>query len=74
MLGPVDPQLSQSPASIVKVLERNPIREIDDQTIIQAGVAEKALRQVEGGARGGRAGRPERASQPRSTDGQQLRG
>jgi ClpP class serine protease len=48
VLGPVDPQLGQSPAaSIVKVLERKPIKEIDDETIIQADLAEKALRQVE---------------------------
>jgi ClpP class serine protease len=48
VLGPVDPQLGQSPAaSIVKVIERKPIAEIDDQTIIQADVAKKALRQVE---------------------------
>jgi ClpP class serine protease len=48
VLGPVDPQLGQSPAaSIVKVLERKPIKEIDDQTIIQADLAEKALRQVD---------------------------
>jgi ClpP class serine protease len=48
VLGPVDPQLGQSPAaSIVKVLERKPMKEIDDQTIIQADLAEKALRQVD---------------------------
>jgi ClpP class serine protease len=48
VLGPVDPQLGQSPAaSILKVLERKPIAEIDDQTVIQADMAEKALRQVE---------------------------
>jgi ClpP class serine protease len=48
VLGPVDPQVGQSPAaSIMKVLERKPIAEIDDQTIIQADMAEKALRQVE---------------------------
>jgi ClpP class serine protease len=48
VLGPVDPQLGQSPAaSIIKVLERKPIKEVDDQTIIQADIAEKALRQVE---------------------------
>jgi ClpP class serine protease len=52
VLGPVDPQLGQSPAaSIVKVLERKPIKEIDDQTIIQADLADKALRQVEGTVR-----------------------
>jgi ClpP class serine protease len=48
VLGPVDPQLGQSPAaSIVKVMEKKPIAEIDDQTVIQADMAEKALRQVE---------------------------
>ena len=48
VLGPVDPQLGTSPAaSIVKVLEQKPIAEIDDQTIIQADVARKALEQVE---------------------------
>jgi ClpP class serine protease len=48
VLGPIDPQLGQSPAaSILKVLEKKPIAEIDDQTIIQADVAEKAMRQVE---------------------------
>jgi ClpP class serine protease len=52
VLGPVDPQLGQAPAaSIVKVLERKPIKEIDDQTVIQADIAEKALRQVERAAR-----------------------
>ena len=48
VLGPVDPQLGQSPAaSIVKVIERKPIKDIDDETIIQADLAGKALRQVE---------------------------
>jgi ClpP class serine protease len=48
VLGPVDPQLGQSPAaSILKVMERKPIARIDDETIIQADMAEKALRQVE---------------------------
>ena len=48
VLGPVDPQLGQSPAaSILKVMERKPIARIDDSTIIQADMAEKALRQVE---------------------------
>ena len=48
VLGPVDPQLGQSPAaSILKVIERKPIAEVDDQTIILADVAEKAIRQVE---------------------------
>lgn len=47
VLGPVDPQLGQYPAaSILKVLEKKPISEIDDQTLILADVAEKALKQV----------------------------
>jgi ClpP class serine protease len=47
VLGPVDPQLGQYPAaSVLKVLEKKPIQEIDDQTLILADVAEKALRQV----------------------------
>ncbi|MCS7260117.1 MAG: ATP-dependent Clp protease proteolytic subunit [Anaerolineae bacterium] len=47
VLGPVDPQLGQQPAaSILKVLERKPIAEIEDQTLILADIAEKAIRQV----------------------------
>jgi ClpP class serine protease len=53
VLGPVDPQLGQYPAaSILKVIERKPIGEIDDNTLILADVAEKALRQVETTVRG----------------------
>ncbi len=49
VLGPVDPQLGQYPAaSILKVVERKPIQEIDDSTLILADMAEKAIRQVEG--------------------------
>jgi len=47
VLGPVDPQLGQQPAaSILKVLERKPIGEIDDETIVLADISEKAIRQV----------------------------
>ncbi|MGC8857382.1 MAG: SDH family Clp fold serine proteinase [Anaerolineae bacterium] len=47
VLGPVDPQLGQHPAaSILKVLESKPIAEIDDDTLIMADIAEKAIRQV----------------------------
>ncbi len=47
VLGPVDPQLGQQPAaSILKVLERKPVQEIDDETLILADIAEKAIRQV----------------------------
>ncbi len=47
VLGPVDPQLGQYPAaSILKVVEEKPIKEIDDQTLILADVARKAVQQV----------------------------
>lgn len=47
VLGPLDPQLGQYPAaSILKVLELKPIAEVDDQTVILADVAAKALNQV----------------------------
>jgi ClpP class serine protease len=47
VLGPLDPQLGQYPASsLVKVLEIKPIKDIDDQTVILADVAAKALKQV----------------------------
>jgi ClpP class serine protease len=47
VLGPVDPQLGQYPAaSILRVMEQKPIAEIDDQTLIMADVARKALIQV----------------------------
>ncbi len=47
VLGPVDPQLGQFPAaSVARVLREKPLERIDDQTIIMADVAEKALRQM----------------------------
>jgi ClpP class serine protease len=47
VLGPVDPQLGQYPAaSLLKVLKRKPIAEVDDNTVILADVAEKAMRQL----------------------------
>ena len=47
VLGPVDPQLGQYPAaSILAVLERKDINQVEDATLIQADIAEKALRQV----------------------------
>lgn len=52
VLGPLDPQLGQSPAaSILKVVERKPVARIDDSTLIQADMAGKALRQVEASVR-----------------------
>ncbi len=47
VLGPLDPQLGQYPAvSLLKVLETKPLKDIDDQTVILADVAKKALSQV----------------------------
>jgi ClpP class serine protease len=52
VLGPVDPQLGQRPAaSLLKVVEQKPIAEIDDETLIQADVARKAIAQVKEAAR-----------------------
>jgi len=46
VLGPVDPQIGQFPAaSILSVLKKN-IDEVDDQTLILADVAEKAMNQM----------------------------
>lgn len=48
VLGPVDPQLGQYPAaSILKVVSQKNIDRIDDNTLILADMAEKAVRQVE---------------------------
>ncbi|WP_048092720.1 SDH family Clp fold serine proteinase [Geoglobus acetivorans] len=47
VLGPVDPQLMNYPApSILKVLEKKDVKDIDDQTVIMADIAEKAINQV----------------------------
>src|SRR3954470_8893245 len=47
VLGPIDPQLGQSPAaSLIKVVEEKPIGRVDDQTLIQADVGRKAIAQV----------------------------
>ena len=47
VLGPVDPQIGQSPAaSLLKVVQRKPIAEIDDQTLVLADVGEKASKQL----------------------------
>ncbi len=48
VLGPVDPQLGNYPAaSILKAVEQKPIKDIEDQTLILADMARKALAQVE---------------------------
>jgi ClpP class serine protease len=47
VLGPVDPQLGQSPAaSVLKVLDQKKPADIDDQTMILADVSRKAISQV----------------------------
>lgn len=47
VLGPVDPQLGQFPAaSLLKVMEHKPIEHIDDQTVVLADQATKAITQV----------------------------
>lgn len=48
VLGPVDPQLGQYPAaSILKAVKQKNINRVDDNTLIMADLAEKAIRQVE---------------------------
>jgi ClpP class serine protease len=48
VLGPVDPQLGQMPAaSILRVLEQKEPKDIEDQTLIMADVAKKAIKQME---------------------------
>jgi ClpP class serine protease len=47
VLGPIDPQLGQSPAaSLIKVVEEKPVTRIDDQTLILADVGRKAISQL----------------------------
>src|SRR5438046_5829088 len=47
VLGPVDPQLGDMPAaSVLTVLERKEAKDIDDQTLILADIARKALAQM----------------------------
>lgn len=47
VLGPVDPQLGKYPAaSVLKVIKRKPVAEIEDETLILADQAEKAIIQL----------------------------
>src|ERR1700682_6134817 len=47
VLGPIDPQLGESPAaSLIKVVHQKPVAEVDDKTLILADQAEKAITQV----------------------------
>jgi ClpP class serine protease len=47
VLGPIDPQIGDSPAaSLIKVAEEKPIAKIDDRTLVMADVGRKAITQV----------------------------
>src|ERR1700736_4676329 len=47
VMGPVDPQLGESPAaSILKTVARKPVERVKDETLILADQAEKAVTQV----------------------------
>lgn len=47
VLGPVDPQVGEYPAaSVLKAVGQKYLNAVDDQTLIMADIAEKALRQV----------------------------
>jgi ClpP class serine protease len=47
VLGPIDPQIGQSPAaSLIKVVEQKPISEIDDETLVSADIGRKAIAQL----------------------------
>jgi len=53
VLGPVDPQLGNvAAASVLKVLAEKPIDKIDDQTLVTADIAKKAIAQVQDFVRG----------------------
>ncbi len=47
VLGPIDPQIGERPAaSILSVLDQKDLNEIDDDTLVLADMARKAMRQV----------------------------
>ena len=47
VLGPIDPQLGESPAaSLIKVTEQKPMSKIEDRTLVMADVGRKAITQV----------------------------
>ncbi|MEA2969495.1 MAG: hypothetical protein QOE78_2756 [Alphaproteobacteria bacterium] len=47
VLGPIDPQLGDSPAaSLIKVVGEKPVAKIDDRTLVLADVGRKAIAQV----------------------------
>jgi ClpP class serine protease len=66
VLGPVDPQLGQYPAaSLVKLADQEPIKDIDDSSWIMADVGRKALEQTRKGVASILSGRyePEKAEE-----------
>ncbi|MBM4288721.1 MAG: hypothetical protein FJ135_11380, partial [Deltaproteobacteria bacterium] len=53
VLGPVDPQLGKFPAaSLLRAVARKPIQAVDDETLVLADQAEKAIWQIREGVRG----------------------
>ncbi|HEY2526507.1 MAG TPA: ATP-dependent Clp protease proteolytic subunit [Xanthobacteraceae bacterium] len=47
VLGPIDPQIGQSPAvSLIRVIEQKPIERISDETLVMADIGRKAIAQV----------------------------
>jgi ClpP class serine protease len=47
VLGPIDPQLGDSPAaSLIKVVEQKPVAKVDDRTLVMADLGRKAITQV----------------------------
>lgn len=52
VLGPVDPQVGPYPAaSVLAAVARKSVNEVEDQTLILADLAEKAIAQMQGAAR-----------------------
>jgi ClpP class serine protease len=52
VLGPVDPQLGQYPAaSLLRAVERKPVADVDDETLVLADQAEKAIWQIREGVK-----------------------
>ena len=52
VLGPVDPQLGQFPAaSLLRAVAKKPVADLDDNTLILADQAEKAIAQLENSVR-----------------------
>src|SRR5262249_48854527 len=48
VLGPVDPQLGEYPAvSLLKLVDTKPVERVNDQSLILADIAGKALKQVD---------------------------